>query len=129
MEGLNEAVEIQFFGPDARDIEVGKLKDPWIGDEGPREADFRRGRAEGAGLRLRGVAFDDTTTVVWDEDGVQVLRSAPLEDDAGEIVALRSQVLVHSRFKGRGLDSLVRIDYLKRGALLGSRFLAGEDHA
>jgi hypothetical protein len=126
---VNEGISILLLGPDDRDAVVGKLMDPWIGDEGPLDAEFRRGFAEGAALRLRGVAFDNTTTVFWDESGTQVLQAAPDEGCDGEIVALRSDVLIHQRFLGQGLRSLVRIDYLKRGALLGSRFTTGEDHA
>ena len=126
---VNEGISICQLGPEARDAEIAKLIDPWIGDEGPLAADFRRGLAEGAALRLRGVAFDGTTTVVWDEDGVQVLRSIPFNSGQGDVVALRSPVLVHRRFAEKGPDSLSRIDYLKHGALLGSRFATGGEHA
>jgi hypothetical protein len=126
---VGEGIVIHLLGPEARDAEVARLADPWIGDEGPLDAEFRRGLAEGDALRLRGVAFDNTTTVLWDESGTQVLQAAPDEASDGEIVALRSKVLIHQRFLAQGLRSLVRIDYLKRGALLGSRFTTGEEHA
>lgn len=126
---VNKSVLISRLGPEARDTEIGKLIDPWIGNEGPLEADFQRGLAEGATLHLRGVAFDDATTVVWDEDGVQVLRSIPFSSDQGDVVALQSPVLVHRRFAEKGPASLSRIDYLKHGALLGSRFTTGGEHA
>jgi hypothetical protein len=118
MGGLNEGVEIADLGPERRDAEVAALTDPWIGDEGPLDAALRRGLR--GPLRQRGVAFDERTTVVWDEAGVQVLRAtAP---SAG-VVALRSEVLLREGFQENGPARLVRIDYLRRGTLLGSRFI------
>jgi hypothetical protein len=117
MGGLSEGVAITDLGPERRDTEVATLIDPWIGDEGPLDAAFRRG-VHGP-LRQRGVAFDERTTVVWDEAGVQVLRAA---EPSGDVVALRSEVLLREGFQENGPARLFRIDYLRRGALLGSRF-------
>lgn len=125
MGGLNEGVDIRHHGPERRDTEVAALTQPWIADEGPLEAFFRRGLA--GPLRQRGVAFDEYTTVVWDEAGVQVLRAAA---PARDVVALRSAVLLRQGFAEHGPARLFRIDYLRRGALLGSRFTpAGGDDA
>ena len=122
---LNEGVEIEDLAPERRDIEVAGLTEPWIGDEGPLDAAFRRG-VHGP-LRQRGVAFDERTTVVWDEAGVQVLRAArPFSD----MVALHSEVLLREGFRENGPARLFRVDYLRRGTLLGSRFtLEGGDDA
>jgi hypothetical protein len=122
-----EEVILRLMPPGSQAAEVGRLVDPWIGDEGPMEADFRRAIGGAGSLRPRGVAFDDTTTVTWDEAGVQILQAAPAGGaggigDIGDIVALRSEVVLHSRFAERGPKTLFRIDYLQRGALLGSRF-------
>jgi hypothetical protein len=125
MAGVSEGVETRFLAPGERDAEVGKLIDPWIGDEGPLDAGFRRGRGDRP-LRQRGVAFDDRTTVVWDEAGVQILRAGEAGDRGDGIVALRSAVVLHHRFQDKGPARLFRIDYLRRGALLGSRFTTEE---
>ena len=117
MGGLTEGVHLVHLGADQRDAEVARLVDPWIGDEGPLEAGFRRGLR--GPLRQRGVAFDERTTVVWDEAGVDVLRIAEAQ---GGVVALRSPVLLRKGFREDGPGRLFRIDYLRRGALLGSRF-------
>jgi hypothetical protein len=112
-----EGLDIHDFAPEERDIQVGLLEEPWIGDEGPTDAGFRR-ELDRRPLRPRGVAFDDQTTVVWDEHGVQVLRSAPPPQG---MVALASKVLLHSRFAGPA--ELTRIDYIERGCLVGSRYV------
>jgi hypothetical protein len=117
MGGLNEGVEIAYFGPERRDPEVAALNDPWIADEGPFEASLRRGLRDA--LRQRGMAFDGRTTIVWDEEGVQVLRAA---EPTRDVVALCSAVLLRPGFREQGPERLFRIDYLRRGALLGSRF-------
>jgi hypothetical protein len=117
MGGVNEGVEIADLGPERRDAEVAGLTDPWIGDEGPLDAVFRR--AVRGPLRQRGVAFDERTTVVWDEAGVQVLRAA---EPSSDVVALRSEVLLREGFRENGPARLFRVDYLRRGTLLGSRF-------
>jgi hypothetical protein len=119
---VSQGVAIRYLPASQRDEEVGRLSEPWIGDEGPCDAGLRRGLG-GRALRLRGLAFDERTTVVWDEDGVQVLGEG--EADA-EVVALRSRVLVRDGFEGP--VRLFRIDYLRRGALLGSRFTTKEEH-
>jgi hypothetical protein len=126
MAGVNEGVEIRYASPGQRDAELAKLIDPWIGDEGPLDAGFRRGLESGL-LRARGVAFDDRTTMVWDESGVQVLQAGEAQ---GDLVALCSPVLLHSRFQEKGPARLFRVDYLRHGALLGSRFTTeGENDA
>lgn len=122
MGGLSESVKITLLGPSQREAEVARLIDPWIGDEGPLDMAFRQGGGET--LRPRGVAFDNETTVVWDEDGVQVLRVA--EPEHG-VVALRSEVLLRKGFRENGPAHLFRIDYLSGGALLGSRWLTEGD--
>ena len=116
MESVKEGAEIQFLAPDRRDAEVARLTDPWIGDEGALDAEVRRNIGL---LRPRGVAFDDRTTVVWDEAGVQVIRTAAPDPD---VVALRSPVLLRARFQQDGPAHLYRIDYLRWGTLRGSRF-------
>ncbi|HTG34105.1 MAG TPA: hypothetical protein VLB76_14345 [Thermoanaerobaculia bacterium] len=118
MESLSEGVEIRFLPSEQRDAEVARLVEPWIGDEGALDAGFRRGLGDEP-LRPRGVAFDPRITVVWDEAGVQVVQAGELRED---VVALRSPVLLHARFQEKGPRKLFRIDYLRRGALLGSRF-------
>lgn len=126
MESVKEGVVIRFLPPERRDAEVAGLATPWIGDEGPLDAGFRRGLG-GEPLRPRGVAFDQRTTVVWDEAGVQILQAGPMDE---EVVALRSAVLLHPRFQEKGPRGLHRIDYLRRGSLAGSRFtLEGGDDA
>lgn len=123
MGGLKESVEITLLAPDRRDAEVTRLIDPWIGDEGPLDVAFRRG--VGGTLRQRGVAFDDKTTVVWDEDAVQVLRITGPEHG---VVPLRSEVLLRKGLRESGPARLFRVDYLCGGALLGSRWLTEGDH-
>jgi hypothetical protein len=124
MESLKEGVEIRYLPASRRDTEVGALAEPWIADEGPCDAGLRRGLG-GQPLRPRGLAFDTRATVIWDEDGVQVLRAGGTGGADPEIVALRSRVLVRDGFGGP--PRLFRIDYLRRGALLGSRFTAAEE--
>lgn len=120
---VEESVEIRTLEASARDAEVARLDEPWIGDEGPLEASFRRG-LEGEPLRHRGLAFDAETTVVWDEDAVQVVRARAAES---EVVALRSSVILRERFSGpKRLD---RTDYLRAGALIASRYSAEEEGA
>jgi hypothetical protein len=113
---VKESVEVLHLPAGQRDAEVAKLAEPWIGDEGPLDAELRRGAGDPP-LRPRGIAFDEQTTVVWDEDGVQVLRAGPAD---AEVVALRSEVLLRTELQGP--ERLFRVDYLRRGTLLGSRF-------
>jgi hypothetical protein len=120
---LDEGCVVRLVGPAARDAEIGRLADPWVGDEGPCDAEFRRG-ATGP-LRSRGVAFDATTTVAWDEIRVQVVSVGPPQP---EVFACRSPVLVRGGFTEA--PRLDRVDYLHRGRLLASRYIpGGEDHA
>ncbi len=102
--------------------EVVKLRQPWIADEGPLAADFwRHSESElPRPLEMRGLAFDDRTTVQWDEDSVQVIEPAPFEPD---VLARKSKVLVRDRFQALG--SVQRIDYLQAGVLIASRYLPG----
>lgn len=119
---LSESVTVEHLPPDERDAQVSLLEEPWIGDEGPLDAGFRRGIG-GAPLRARGIAFDSTATVVWDEAGVQVLRPA---DARPEVTALRSPVVLRHWYSGP--LGLMRIDYLERGCLLGSRYVGEIDN-
>lgn len=118
---LNESVIVEHLPPEERDVRVSLLEEPWIGDEGPLDAGFRRGVGNEP-LRPRGIAFDSRTTVVWDEAGVQVLRPA---EASKEVTALHSPVVLRHWYAGP--PGLVRIDYLKRGCLLGSRYTAAAD--
>ncbi len=119
---IGVGVAIRYLGASQRDQEVSGLAEPWIADEGPCDAGLRRGLGERP-LRMRGVAFDEQTTVVWDEDGVQVLERGG-KPQPGEI-ALFSRVLLREGFAGP--SRLFRIDYLRRGALVGSRFTTVEE--
>jgi hypothetical protein len=98
---------------------VGDLHQPWIADEGPTDCGFRRG-LDGQ-LRMRGLAFDSKTTVVWDEDEVQVIR--PANHQPG-VIPLTSDVLVRDR--DGWPEKLVRTDYLRHGALIASRYTCAE---
>ena len=125
MARLSESVHIEDFPPGERDARVGFLENPWIGDEGPLDAGFRRG-LELTPLRSRGLAFDRWTTVVWDEAGVQVLTAAAPRPG---VTALQSRVLLRDGLSGP--PELFRVDYLERGSLLGSRYIpeGGQGHA
>ncbi len=125
---VNESVKFRTLAASERDAQVARLAEPWIGDEGPLEASFRRGFGTEP-LRQRGLAFDDETTVFWDEDAVQVVHAQTA--DPG-IIALRSPVLLRQRFSGP--EALQRIDYLRAGALIASRYVVpspvkGDDDA
>ena len=119
---VDEGVEIRYVEPSQLLAEVAELREPWIADEGPLAANFRqhRGSALDRKLEPRGLAFDDRTTITWDEDAVQVIRPAEPEDD---VLARRSEVLIRERFTE--LASVYRIDYLRRGVLIASRYLPG----
>ncbi len=111
---------------------VNELHEPWIADEGPLDCGLRRGLAAQT-LRQRGIAFDHSTTIVWDEDEVQVIRAAATAPD---ITALVSPVLVRAGLAvAAGWPrQLSRIDYLREGALIASRYTwieqgKGHDHA
>jgi hypothetical protein len=96
---------------------VGRLHRPWIADEGPTDCGLRRG-LDGQPLRMRGLAFDSTTTVVWDEDEGQVIRASS-EPQPG-VVARTSEVLVRER-EGWP-ERFIRTDYLRQGVLIASRY-------
>jgi hypothetical protein len=115
---LNESVHVTYLAAEDRDVQVSLLHEPWIGDEGPLEAGFRRGSGGGP-LRPRGFAFDQSTTVVWDEAGVQVLRPS---EPTPEVTAFESPVMLRHWYSGPA--RLVRIDYMDRGCLVGSRYMA-----
>lgn len=117
MARVEQSVQVRYLPPSERDTAVSRLDDPWIGDEGPVDAGFRRG-FESEPLRYRGIAFDSRTTVVWDEDAVQVLEPT---DAAPGVEAHASSVLLREFVAGP--PALTRIDYLKAGRLLGSRYL------
>lgn len=128
-DGMNdESVDIRYAEPDALAAEVARLEAPWIGDEGPLDADFRHHDGGGGGgeltLHLRGLAFDARTTVLWDEDLVQVICPKAAEDG---VLARSGDVLIREKICGRrtGLASVVRIDYLRQGVLIASRYLPG----
>jgi len=114
---LREGVVITYLPPTERDVQVARLEEPWIGDEGPLDAGFHRG-STAEPLRPRGFAFDRRTMVVWDEAGVQILQPS---EASPEVTALESKVMLRSWYKGP--PRLVRIDYLERGCLLGSRYV------
>jgi hypothetical protein len=118
---LNESVHVTYLAAEERDVQVSRLHEPWIGDEGPLEAGFRRGSGAGP-LRPRGFAFDQRTTVVWDEAGVQVLRPS---EPTPEVTALDSPVVVRHWYSGPA--RLIRIDYMDRGCLVGSRYVASDE--
>lgn len=115
---VSESVHVTYLPAEERDAQVSLLREPWIGDEGPLDAGFRRGSGAGP-LRPRGFAFDPRTTVVWDEAGVQVLRPA---EPRPEVTALESPVMLRRWYTGPA--RLVRIDYLEHGCLVGSRYVA-----
>ncbi len=46
MESVKEGVVLRILPPEERDAEVARLTNPWIGDEGPLDAGFRRGLGE-----------------------------------------------------------------------------------
>jgi hypothetical protein len=120
---IDENPAIRFEEPERRDNEVAQLQNPWIGDEGPLDAAFRRGEA--ARLRPRGVAFDQLVTVQWDETQVKVVSATPSESG---VLALRTPVLLPERFIGPSI--LYRIDYFHRGRLIASRYVPeGEGYA
>ncbi len=112
---VEEGARVAYLPASERDTQVAALDNPWVANEGPLEASFGRGESEP--LQPRGLAFDDQTTVVWDEDAVQVVHTA---DPEPGVVALRSRVIVRERFPSP--RRLWRIDYLRRGALLASRY-------
>lgn len=120
MAALEEGLDLRSVSAAERDSEVARLDRPWVGDEGALEAALRRG-AGGGPLRQRGIAFDSTTTVSWDESGVQVVRAAPPQPG---VTARRSAALVHHKLSGPA--RFFRIDYLREGVLLASRYLSEE---
>ena len=116
---VSEGVEVTYHSGDGKEELVAALDQPWIGDEGPMEAEFRQ-VFEPSSLRPRGLAFDPGTTVYWDEDAVMRVRKAALR--AGEI-AFCTPVLVRDRFPSLEGHQLFRIDVLKEGALRASRYV------
>lgn len=117
---LNESVRVTYLPAEERDVQVSRLREPWIGDEGPLEAGLRRGIGT-VPLRPRGFAFDSKTTVSWDEAGVQVVTPA---EPVPEVTALESPLLMRHWYPGPA--RLTRIDYMERGCLLGSRYVPSE---
>ncbi len=120
---LDEGVEVRYAEPAAAAAEVAALREPWIADEGPLTAELWRhpGVELPRPLHPRGLAFDQRTTVLWDEDAVQVIR--PADPEPG-VLARRSRVLIRDRFPG--FASPTRVDYLRHGVLIASRYLPGE---
>ena len=119
IEEVPEGVEVAYHRAGEKENLVAALDRPWIGDEGPMEAEFRQA-LEPSSLRPRGLAFDPETTVYWDEDAVMEVRKA--EPRKGEI-AFRTRVLVRNRFPSASGMELHRIDVLKEGALRASRYV------
>ena len=117
---FDEGVEVRYGDPATVAAEVKALREPWIADEGPLAAELwrHRGGELPRPLHLRGLAFDPDSTVLWDEDAVQVIRPAAAEPG---VLARRSEVLVRGELNA--LASLVRIDYLQDGVLIASRYL------
>ncbi len=116
---LDEAVEVTYLGPEARDEQLALLESPWVADEGPVDARLKHWTGEGEAPLPRGLAFDRSTTVVWDEDAVQLVKPAPSRED---VVANAQPVLLRRRLEGPKF--LTRVDYLRRGVWLASRYLA-----
>lgn len=119
IEEVPEGLEVIYHDAGRKEDLVAALHQPWIGDEGPMEAEFRQ-EFEPSSLRPRGLAFDQKTTVYWDEDVVMEVQEASKKK--GEI-AFRTRVLVRSRFPGADGLELYRIDVLREGALRASRYV------
>jgi len=119
-----ESVDVKYLPASARDQRVAALHHPWVAEEGPIQARFHRLEAITEPLLPRGLAFDAQQTVTWDEDGVQVIT--PAEPEPG-VIALLSSVVVRERFDG--IESLHRVDYLKSGVWLASRYFIPEERA
>jgi|CXWL01.1.fsa_nt_gi hypothetical protein len=113
---------IRHLPAEALSEQLARLDRPWIADEGALDAGFERGPLDRP-PRERGLAFDATTTVRWDESGLQVLTAGPPEPG---VVMLESEVLVRENTRPAGLAQLRRFDYLAGGVLLGSRYTAEE---
>jgi hypothetical protein len=120
---VSAGICVRHLPPTSLAAELERLDRPWIADEGALDATLERGPVARP-LRERGLAFDGTTTLRWDESGVQALTEAAPQ--AG-VVALSSPVLVRPALQPGGLGRLRRIDYLERGVLLGSRYLGLEE--
>jgi hypothetical protein len=121
-------VEIHHEPPENLAALVAALDNPWIADEGPLDAWFRRGRVASGGqggraLLPRGLAFDADTTVTWDEDEIQVVRRSDDQkgEDEPDLIVLRSDVLVREGFDISQVFQ--RLDYLRDGVLVASRYL------
>ncbi len=77
---------------------------------------------------MRGMAFDDHTTIVWDEDEVREITAGPADPkviteglEAEPLVITRSsQVIVRQRPDWP--RRLQRFDYFREGALVASRY-------
>lgn len=121
MDRLIESALVVYHPASSRDQLVASLDSPWIADEGPLSIGLRQHhRGEAAAiLRARGLAFDNATTIFWDEDGVQVVSRNASEEG---ILAFQSSVVLREYLTPRPA-SLARIDYLRSGVLLGSRYL------
>jgi hypothetical protein len=122
-EPISESVDLQHLSAAERDAAVAGLHDPWIAEEGPLEVRFERGIQP---REPRGIAFDGECTVLWDESQVLVLRREAAE---ATTTAFCTPVLLWERFeppKGKGPPSLHRIDYLRDGTLVGSRYVTEE---
>lgn len=122
---LEEGFQVDWLDPTQRDAQVGALIDPWIAEEGPVSARLSRRLFSEGPLLPRGLAFDGETTVHWDEDGVQVVRSAAA--DPGTLAMRQAvQVVQPQHLDDWGLPKgMHRIDYLQQGVCVASRYEIG----
>ena len=123
MGGMSVGIVIRYLPAESLEGELARLEQPWIADEGALEASFERGSLSRK-PRQRGLAFDRTTTLQWDESGVQVVVEGPLE---GGAAVLESWVVIRDRLRPGGLSRLRRIDVLQGGVLIGSRYIPLEE--
>lgn len=133
---LQEGVDDQWLDAAERDRQVQDLEEPWIAEEGPLSVRLSRRQPSAAEpLAPRGLAFDNDTTVHWDEDAVQVVRVGKASADT---VAIAQQVLLRQPKHledWEGPERFERIDYLEQGVCVASRWRpsseppSGDDHA
>ena len=114
-----EGVAVEWLPAAARDEAVASLDRPWVADEGPLDARFRRLDTIDGAFLPRGLAFDGERTVTWDEDGVQVVAPAPADDG---VIALEWGVLVLDRPDFEAPPRLLRVDYLRDGVWIAARY-------
>jgi len=123
-ENPQEAVEVRYQPAANLAGLVAQLDRPWIADEGPMSVGLRQ--AEPAGevtLRPRGLAFDQQTTLFWNEDEVQVASQAEAREG---VLAVGVPVLVNKPRFETGPEKLRRVDYFEEGCHLASRYFIQE---